>query len=212
MKATAMQELMQWMEETEFMVNKGFIEKVNRFAFGSAGTPDNVLGSAISPEEKSVIMKGYQMQGGPKEKEKFIRDNLQPGRFDQISQGVGKELPKLNNDFNIDKLNDREKKIQEEIKSKEAEKKTLEDSQKKTESSAKSFEVGAAAIQTAAELFAKGTVQNVNAKVAVDVAGVNFVSTPQANQEIEALVKRLYIRFEEESKGITPVLAPTATA
>ena len=24
-----MQELMQWMEETEFMVNKGFIEKVN---------------------------------------------------------------------------------------------------------------------------------------------------------------------------------------
>ena len=26
---TAMQELMQWMEETEFMVNKGFIEKVN---------------------------------------------------------------------------------------------------------------------------------------------------------------------------------------
>ena len=26
---TAMQELMQWMEETEFMVNKGFIDKVN---------------------------------------------------------------------------------------------------------------------------------------------------------------------------------------
>jgi hypothetical protein len=26
---TAMQELMQWMEETEFMVNVGFIEKVN---------------------------------------------------------------------------------------------------------------------------------------------------------------------------------------
>ena len=24
-----MQELMQWMEETEFMVNKGFIDKVN---------------------------------------------------------------------------------------------------------------------------------------------------------------------------------------
>ena len=26
---TAMQELMQWMEETEFMVNKGFIDKVH---------------------------------------------------------------------------------------------------------------------------------------------------------------------------------------
>jgi hypothetical protein len=26
---TAMQELMQWMEETEFMVNKAFIDKVN---------------------------------------------------------------------------------------------------------------------------------------------------------------------------------------
>ena len=26
---TAMQELMQWMEETEFMVNVGFIDKVN---------------------------------------------------------------------------------------------------------------------------------------------------------------------------------------
>ena len=26
---TAMQELMQWMEDTEFMVNKAFIEKVN---------------------------------------------------------------------------------------------------------------------------------------------------------------------------------------
>lgn len=26
---TAMQELMQWMEESEFMVNKAFIEKVN---------------------------------------------------------------------------------------------------------------------------------------------------------------------------------------
>ena len=28
-KKTAMQELMQWMEETEFMVNNAFIEKVN---------------------------------------------------------------------------------------------------------------------------------------------------------------------------------------
>ena len=28
-KKTVMQELMQWMEETEFMVNKAFIEKVN---------------------------------------------------------------------------------------------------------------------------------------------------------------------------------------
>ena len=27
---TAMQELMQWMEETEFMVNKGFIDKVHQ--------------------------------------------------------------------------------------------------------------------------------------------------------------------------------------
>ena len=26
---TALQELMQWMEETEFMVNKGFIDKVH---------------------------------------------------------------------------------------------------------------------------------------------------------------------------------------
>lgn len=26
---TAMQELMQWMEKNEFMVNKGFIEKIN---------------------------------------------------------------------------------------------------------------------------------------------------------------------------------------
>ena len=26
---TAMQELMKWMEETDFMVNKGFIDKVN---------------------------------------------------------------------------------------------------------------------------------------------------------------------------------------
>ena len=28
-KKTAMQDLMQWMEETEFMVNNAFIEKVN---------------------------------------------------------------------------------------------------------------------------------------------------------------------------------------
>ena len=29
MKKTAIQELMQWMEKNEFMVNKGFIEKLN---------------------------------------------------------------------------------------------------------------------------------------------------------------------------------------
>jgi hypothetical protein len=30
MSKSAMQELMQWMEETEFMVNKGFIDKVHQ--------------------------------------------------------------------------------------------------------------------------------------------------------------------------------------
>jgi TP901 family phage tail tape measure protein len=172
----------------------------------------NLVNNKINEQEAGLLREAYSMPGNLQDKEAFLKEKLPQGRFEQLSKGVLQKLPSLDTNLNLSPLDQQESKIKSDQKQKETEKKALEDSQKKTEDSARSFEVSAAAIQTAAELFAKGTVQNINTNANVNVAVTGPFNTPKATEELASTFKRLYIQYEEESKGVTPVLAPsTAT-
>ncbi len=177
---------------------------------------DRTSGSLISQGESDVIKKAYavageaKLQGNVKQKEvfeNFLKENLQPGRFEQISAGVGKTLPKVGADMNITKLQREQEDTEKRIASKEAEKKKIE-GEKNTLEASQNFKVGAETLNAGIATLAQGVLQKIEASIAVNIASGDFGTNEKTQADLAAFVRKAFIEHYEEATKTKAGLAP----
>ncbi len=172
------------------------------------GFSDKVEGSAITPGEAKVIKDAYSYSGSKFSKDQMLKQGLSPERYQQISSGVGKMLPKLDAGLSLPELNRQERNTEVAIYDKEKEKKAAEDSQKRLEAASKSIETSATLFKTSADIISQGSTSKTSADIAVDVSGAAFATNPDAMEKIRALFRTLFVEHLKEVNGVEPQLAP----
>lgn len=208
----------------EIASNQSFTDDVKQFVLttisnsllrtdpGFTFSPEGQAGANLSPRDKQILEESKKKAPG-NERSQFLLKELGNERFQQLKEGaIGKAIPGFENkNFDRGSLEAQAAKIQEEIKAKESEKAKAIEEQKRLENAAKSMETTASLFKTATDAFSQGSNQTLTASINVGVTGGDFVSSGEAQNQIESVFKSLFIKYMKEATGKEPILSPTAT-
>ncbi len=205
----------------EISGNQSFFDFLKQVALeavtGTIGTydfaPEGQAGANLSESDRKILEESKTKAPG-NERSQFLLQKLGNERFQQLREGaLGKAIPDFENkNFDRNSLESQAAKLQDEIKAKEVEKNKAIEEQKRLENAAKSMETTASIFKTATDAFSQGSNQTLTASINVGVTGGDFVSSREAQSQIESVFKSLFIKYTKETTGKEPVLAPTATA